>query len=64
MSLEDAQHAINKAVKIATRAAMYGHPVAVIRWIPSLSASDDIGGVFVVYDELPLTPSMTPSWDR
>ena len=64
VSLEDAQTAINKAVKIATRSAMRGYPVRSILWVPPLSAPGDPGGSFVVHSEPQLSASILPSWER
>lgn len=42
------QEIIDIAVKIATRAAMNGKPVASILWCPPTSATEESTGIFIV----------------
>lgn len=42
------QSLINEAVKIATRAAMNGSPLASLTWVPPATLSQDPMGVFVL----------------
>ncbi len=55
---------INRAVNIATKNAMCGHPVLSVIWIPPLSACNDPIGSFIVIAAPVLTASQTPFWDR
>jgi hypothetical protein len=57
------QHIINKAVNMATKAAMNGHPVDRILWVPPVTATQDPDGCFVVYYAPPQSPSITPTWE-
>ena len=42
------QDVLDRAVRIATRAAMNGAPLSRIVWIPPQTAASDPGGIFVV----------------
>ena len=58
------QELIDKAVKIATRAAMNGTPLARLLWIPTRSATEGGYGTFVsqVYEWDSV--SETLPWDK
>ncbi len=43
------QNTIDSAVAMATRAALYGSPVARIIWVPPAYATDDPKGSFAVF---------------
>ena len=58
------QSVIDRAVNIATRAALNGHPVERIIWIPPSSARQDAGGSFAVTTCVNLSAAQTPPWDR
>lgn len=58
------QSVLDKAVKIATKAAMNGNPVARIVWIPPATVASDPGGSFAVTPCQPLTASDTAPWDK
>jgi hypothetical protein len=58
------QSVLDRAVRAATKAALNGHPVERIVWIPPASASSDPGGSFVVIYPRPLSGSETAPWDR
>ena len=57
------QAVIDKAVRIATKMAMDGHPVQRIVWIPSTTAAQAPGGVFVITPAEGLSASDTPPWE-
>ena len=59
----DIQEIIDRAVAIATRAAVNGKPVAQIIWILPSSASQDRFGTFA---SIPYTSSAscTPPWEK
>ena len=42
------QTTIDRAVNIATRSALNGHPVERVIWIPPSSATQDSGGAFAI----------------
>lgn len=42
------QAVIDRAVDIATRAAMSGNPVERVMWVPPTTATDDPIGMFVI----------------
>jgi len=57
------QEIIDRAVKIATKAAMNGQPVASITWVPpETPASDPFGSFAVTYVE-PLNGADKPPWE-
>ena len=58
------QFVIDRAVNIATRSALNGHPVEQVIWIPPSSATQDSGGAFAVKYCEPLSATQTPPWDR
>lgn len=58
------QSVLDRAVKIATKAAMGGHPVERIVWIPPATAASDPGGAFAVTHCRPLSGSETAPWDK
>jgi hypothetical protein len=58
------QSILDRAVNIATRAAMNGTPVKRVVWLPPVSATQNPSGSFLVEPCDPLTPSETPSWER
>ena len=58
------QNIIDRAVNIATRAALNGHPVKRIVWIPPSSACQDTGGSFGVETCPTLRATETAPWDK
>jgi len=58
------QSVIDRAVNIATRAAMLGKPVKSVVWIPPTSASQDAGGTFAIDYCGPLSATDTPPWEK
>ncbi len=59
------QSILDRAVKIATAAAMKGQPVKQIIWIPPASATDDPYGNFIVeYEPISSSGASRPSWER
>lgn len=58
------QSVIDRAVNIATKAALYGRPLERVIWIPPQSASSDPRGNFAVQECRPLSGSETPPWER
>lgn len=63
MNQSDIQEIIDRAVKIATREAMNGHPVEQVLWIPPQTATQDHYGAFAVKHALLSSPSQLPPWD-
>ena len=61
---ETVQATIDRAVKIATKAALSGNPVKRVIWIPSTSATCDPRGTFAIEHCGPLSGSQTPPWDE
>ncbi|GEM_PF-2281431 len=57
------QSTIDEAVKIATRSALYGHPVSSITWIPPATASSDPRGSFLIEDYRYSSAAETPPWE-
>jgi len=57
------QEIIDRAVKIATKAAMDGHPIAGILWVPPSTAVEDPLGAFAVIPMKPLNGSDKPPWE-
>ena len=64
MRHQDLQEIIDRAVKIATRSAMYGNPVERILWAPPTTASQDWHGAFVVHYAGPQSASILPPWEK
>jgi len=58
------QSVIDRAVNMATRAALNGHPVERIIWIPPTSACQDERGSFAVQICPLLSASQTAPWDK
>lgn len=58
------QEIIDRAVKIATKAAMHGYPVERVIWIPPQSATQDWRGSYAVIYCEPLGASDTPPWEK
>ena len=58
------QATIDRAVNIATRAALNGHPVERVIWIPPQSAAHNPAGAFAVQHAPPLSAADTAPWDR
>jgi len=58
------QTVIDRAVNIATKCALNGHPVKRVIWIQPWSATQDSGGEFAVQYCESLSASQTPPWDR
>jgi hypothetical protein len=42
------QEILNRAVQLATEAALAGNPIEVVIWLPPRTGSEDSGGSFVV----------------
>ncbi len=57
------QQILNRAVNMATRAAMRGNPVESITWIPPQTATSLSGGSFIIQYASPILPSHTPPWE-
>lgn len=57
------QLVLDKAVKIATRYAMDGHPVKRIIWLPPATAAADPNGSFVIEKCGPLSSTEKAPWD-
>ncbi len=58
------QQVIDRAVNIATKAALNGHPVERVFWMPPPSAASDPMGVFAVQYAKSLTAGDTAPWDK
>jgi hypothetical protein len=58
------QNILDRAVNLATRAAMNGTPVKRVVWLPPQSATQNPSGNFLVEMCGPLMPSETPPWKR
>ena len=54
---------IDRAVSMATKAAMNGNPVERIVWVPATSATQDAVGSFAVMYAGPLSASDRAPWD-
>ena len=57
------QAAIDRAVAMATRAALRGHPVERIVWIPAQSPTGDPMGGFVIQEYTGGSASQLPPWE-
>lgn len=57
------QHTIDRAVKIATKAALSGRPVARVVWVPPQSAANDPHGSFFVEEHITHSVADTPPWE-
>ena len=57
------QRTIDRAVNIATRAALRGNPVAKVIWIPPQSAASDPDGSFIINYAGALSTTETPPWE-
>lgn len=55
------QAIVEHTAKLATKAAMDGHPARVM-WLPPQSGTDGMYGKFIVIDYPPLTGSMSEPW--
>ncbi|MFA5377078.1 MAG: hypothetical protein WC455_15110 [Dehalococcoidia bacterium] len=58
------QEIVNKAVKIATSAAMHGNPVRGVIWIPQVSPTHDIYGSFAAIPGGTPKATETPWWEE
>lgn len=58
------QMILDRAVQLATHAAMHGNPVDRIIWIPPSTPAQDTMGAFVMYYTQPVSGSELPSWER
>lgn len=58
------QKIIDRAVNIATRAALRGNPVEQILWVPPRTSSQDADGVFAIKYAEPMSASETAPWDK
>ena len=58
------QTVLDRAVKIATSAAMNGHPVEQIIWMPPDTTSNNPIGSFMVVPAQRQTASETPCWKQ
>ncbi len=56
------QETIDQAVRIATRAALYGQPVERIIWIPPATVTENPKGSFVIMTCPPLNATDKPPW--
>ena len=57
------QSVIDRAVNIATKSALDGHPVRSIVWVPPVLASQDTRGTFIVEYASPIPASQTQYWE-
>ena len=57
------QSVLDRAVKIATRCAMYGKPVKKITWIPPPTAANDLGGSFLIEECGPIAATEQAPWE-
>lgn len=57
------QNIIDRAVRIATKAALAGKPVARVVWVPPKSAASDPLGSFYVQEHVFKEVSETLPWD-
>lgn len=58
------QSVVDRAVNLATRAALNGHPVERVIWEPPRLGSSDPRGTFIVVTFRPLGAGDTPPWER
>ena len=58
------QTVLDRAVNLATRAALNGKPVAKIIWISPRTATDDPGGSFAVENAPIYNATETPIWEK
>ena len=58
------QAVLDRAVKLATKAALSGKPVARIIWIPPQTGASDSGGSFAVEDAPVYNAAETPVWEK
>lgn len=58
------QRLIDRAVKIATKSAINGHPVSKIVWMPSNSAAASPYGIFAIEQWSDHSASTTPPWEE
>ena len=56
------QTVIDRAVNIATKAALNGYPPKQAVWIPSVTATTSTQGTFAVEYAGPLKATETPPW--
>ena len=64
MIQREVQSLIDEAVKIATRAAVNGNPVARINWLPPMSASQDPMGNWIIEPWQPRSAGDTAPWEK
>ena len=58
------QTIIDRAVNIATKSALNGHPVERIIWHPPVSATDDYGGIFIIVPFESRGAADTAPWEK
>lgn len=58
------QTVIDRAVNIATKAALDGYPVERIVWIPSITLTGSSKGTFAIEYAGPLKATDIPPWDK
>jgi hypothetical protein len=59
------QNVLDRAVNTATRAALNGHPVSRIVWIPPQTATQHPLGSFVItYADHSMSATETAPWDK
>ena len=58
------QQIIDRAVNMATRAALAGRPLAQVLWVPPATATDNPLGKFVAVECGELTASEIPPWEK
>ena len=58
------QAVLDRAVALATRAALSGNPVTRIIWIPPQAGTDDYRGAFAVETAPIYDAATTPPWER
>ena len=58
------QTVLDRAVNLATKAALNGKPVARVTWIPPRTGTDDPGGLFAVEYAPVYNATETPIWEK
>lgn len=58
------QSILDRAVRIATKCALNGNPVARVIWLEPSTASSDPAGVFAIEYARKYSGSETPIWEQ
>lgn len=64
MNQQIIQTIINRAVRLATKHALAGNPVAAITWIPATTASGNPEGELCIHHCGPLSGGQQAPWDK